>query len=87
MIWKRLDFHEQKSIILAFCIFSKEYFFDIIKLVSGPLYFFPAVMGLIFLVDVFFIVNFSMYPAKKKINDLKLQKIIIVILFNKALIQ
>ena len=58
-----------------------------IKLVLGPLYFFSAVMGLIFLFDVFFIVNFSMYPAKKKINDLKLQKIIIVILFNKALIQ
>lgn len=53
----------------------------------STVFFFPAVMGLIFLVDVFFIVNFSMYPAKKKINDLKLQKIIIVILFNKALIQ
>lgn len=48
---------------------------------------FFAVMGLIFLADVFFIENFSMYPAKKKINDLKLQKIIIFILFNKVLIQ
>ena len=68
MFWKRLDFHEQKSIIVSFCIFSKEYFFDIIKLVLGPLYFFSAVMGLIFLFNVFFIVNFSMYPAKKKIK-------------------
>lgn len=49
--------------------------------------FFSCCHGFNFLVDVFFIVNFSMYPAKKKINDLKLQKIIIVILFNKALIQ
>lgn len=48
---------------------------------------FFAVMGLIFLADVSFTVNFSMYPAKKKINDLKLQKRIIFILFNKVLIQ